>query len=336
MRAQGICGVILATSLSGCGLSYSSLPEVWDRVNDPEATLHMEKQIKNAIWCELKKGTSDVRNLIGTTRFQGSKQVSSPEDTFLPDSWGVLAQLTIQADEKSSLTPGVTFKTPIHNAPVNFAGEQIGAKGLLAALTYGPSSLSQSYSFGLGGQLSSENIHYHKYNFYYAAKDLSEPQIGSTCDPNFDLGAKSTSSPFVDGSNLGIREWLTTSVRVIDFHRSSRTAEDGEGPPLAVSGTASDSSQYDNKFIIITDGSISPSWNLVRIGTPTTPLFDAQRTRTHELILTLAPGANSFKTVRKQGRKILIPVNVGPSQLAIDAHNAALIGSAVANALRPQ
>jgi hypothetical protein len=336
MRAQGVWVAAFAATLSGCGLGPAPLPEVWDRIADPDATFHMEKLIKNAIWCELKKGVAESRGLDWSKRYYDGKQVSGNEDAAIPDSWGVLAQLTIQADEKSSFTPGVSFKTPIHNAPVNFSGETIGASALVSTVSYGPLSLGQSYSLGLGGQLSSENTHYHKYNFYYSAKDLGQPEIGSTC--NQDIGANSASSPFVDGSNLAIREWLTSAVRVIDFHRSSRTAADGEGPPEAVQGTASDSSQYDNKFLIITEGSISPSWNLVRIGTPSTPLFDANRTRTHELLLTLAPGAESFKIVKTtKGKKTTtatVLVNSGPSRAAIDAHNAALIGSAVANALR--
>jgi hypothetical protein len=217
---------------------------------------------------------------------------------------------TLQADEKSALTPGVTYKSFLPN--------------------------SQTFSTGLGSQFSSENIQYHKYNFYYSAKDLAEPMIGSTCDPDFSLGPRTTSSPFVDASNLGIREWLVDAVQVIDFHRSSRVAADGEGPPLAVAGTSSDSSQYDNKFVILTDASVTATWSLVRLSTPSTPLFDTQRTRTHELLMTLAPGSTSFQTVVDKRGRVAVRAVRGPSEAAVAAHDAALIGSAVANALRSQ
>src|SRR6266478_3476463 len=185
----------MAILLSGCGLTYSRLPEVWDQATDPNATVDMEKQVKNAIRCELKKGTMEARALEPTSRYVNGKQVSNKEDAYMPDSWGVLVQLTLQADEKSSLTPGATFKNPLLN--------------------------SQSFSWGVGGQVSSENTHYHKYNFYYTAKELAVPMIGSTCAPDFDLGPRTTSSPLVNASNLGIREWLVAAVQVIDFHRSS-------------------------------------------------------------------------------------------------------------------
>lgn len=309
MRVRSLLAAIMAVALTGCGLSYSRLPEVWDQAANPNATVDLEKQVKNAIRCELKKGTADVRALQNTVRYVNGVKVSTPEDAYMPDSWGVLIQLTLQADEKSSLTPGATYKTPLAN--------------------------SQTFSFGMGGQLSSENVHYHKYNFYYSAEELAQPMIGSTCDPNFPLGPRTSSSPLVEASNLGIREWLTAAVQVIDFHRSSRAARNGEGPPLGVTGTASDSSQYDNKFIVITDASVAATWSLVRVSTPGSPLFDTSRTRTHELLMTLAPGATSFQPAKdKSGRTVLVRVN-RPSQAAVDAHNAALIGSAVSNALRP-
>jgi hypothetical protein len=244
----------LAVVLGGCGLSNSALPEIWDRT-DPDATYHMEVQVKHAIYCELKRAAIDVRQLQAPRRLHDDKDVTSANDSYLPDPWGVLVQLTLQVDEKSALTPGVSLKTPIHNAPVNFPGETIGATGALAAVTYGPLSVAQSYSLGLNGTLSSENIRYDKYNFYYAARDLVLPITeGSSCYTNVPniLGPKSSSSPLIDASNLGLQEWLLSAVRVIDYHRSSRAAANDEGIPLGTSGSfVSDSANYDNKFIIV-------------------------------------------------------------------------------------
>ncbi len=321
-------------ALSGCGTTVSQLPEIWDR-SDPEATYDMETQVKRAIYCELKKGTDDIKRLKPIQRLDNrGRNIATDADGLLPDTWGILSQLTLQVDEKSSLTPSVAFKTPIHNAPVNFPGETIGATGALAAVTYGPLSVPQSYSLGFGGQLSSQNTRSDKYNTYYLAKQLKigYPGQGVCRDDYLRNDHKSTSSPFLDASNLGLREWLKTAVQVINFERSSRASANGEGPPLGPSGAnAPDSSTYDNKFIIISDGSITPTWNLVRIGTPTTPLFDASRTRTHELIMTLGPGAEPAKETKKGRPKI---VSTGPTLDARDAFNAALIGAAVANAIR--
>jgi hypothetical protein len=331
--AQFGCSAGLILALGGCGLTYSALPEVWDRF-DPDAIYHMEVQVKHAIYCELKRAAIDARGLPWHDRLQYGTKVSTEADIPFPDNWGVQITLTLQADEKSALTPGLSLKTPLHNAPVNFRGETIGATGLLAAITYGPASIMQSYSLGLGGTLSSQNVRYDKYNFYYTARDLTEPFTeGSSCVTGVPhiLGPKTTSSPFVDASNLGIHEWLLSAIRVIDYHRSSREATSGEGTPTG--GATSDSSNYDNKFTIVSDATVSPTWNLVRIGTPTAPLFDANRTRLHELLMTVGPG--TFK-LEKAARGKQIVRAVLPSESARESHFASQIGSAVANAIRGQ
>ena len=116
------------------------------------------------------------------------------------------------------------------------------------------------------------------------------------------------------------------------FQRSSRASETGEGPALGSSGSfTSDAITYDNKFIIVSEGSITPTWNLIRVGTGTTPLLNLNRTRTHELLITIGPGTATKTVDKKTGKRKL--VNTGPSSAAINAHLASEIGSAVANAI---
>src|SRR5262249_41901854 len=81
----------IALAQGGCGLGVAQLPEVWDR-SDPAATANMEMQIKKAIFCQLQAGASNPN---------------------LPPTWGAQVTLTLTADEKSSLTPNVSFKEPI-------------------------------------------------------------------------------------------------------------------------------------------------------------------------------------------------------------------------------
>jgi hypothetical protein len=349
MLSRLLLFMLLSIIVSSCGLTEARLPEVWD-ASKPNAVFDMEAQIKQAIYCQLIYAAHDVQGLPWLGREQNTGQdIATGEDQYLPDSWGVLVQLTIQAEEKSSATPNVTFKTPMHNVPVNFGGETIGATGALAAITYGPLSVAQSFGLGVGGQLSSDNTRSDKYNVYYSAKQLNfaaqqlnkPPTNSGPCRQGYLPGAaigsdqKSSSSPFLNADNLGIREWLQTAVQVINWERTSRVDESGEGPPIVLQagGSATDSSTYDNKFIIVTDANIAPNWNLVRIGTPATPMFDAMRTRTHELIMTIGPGANSFKTDKKTGKTVL---TVEPSGGASSAFLATQIGAAVANALRSQ
>jgi hypothetical protein len=309
----------VAIFLGGCGLGVSQLPEVWDRT-DPYATAHMEVQIKRAIFCELRRGALETRRLNSGQYSYGNTNVTSAADLPLPDSWGVQVTLTLTVDEKSNLTPSVSWKNPI--APVSIFSQNV----------------SQSYTTTVGGQLSSENIRYDKYNFYYTARDLIDGAgPGDICGspPTAILGRPSLSSPFVNASDLGISDWLPGAVFVTDFQRSSRAAATGEGAPLGSSGSfASDSITYDNKFVIISDVNAAPTWNLVRLGTGTSALLDLNRTRTHELLITIGPGSSTLQVDAKTGKKVL--VNAGPSSAAVNSHLASEIGSAVASAIRPQ
>ena len=265
--------VALAIAESGCGLSVAQLPEVWD-ASDPDATAHMEMQIKTAIFCELRKGAITARRVNSSQYYYGKENVTSADDLPFPEL-GAQVTLTLTADEKTSLTPSVSLKDPI--APKAVFGQNV----------------AQSFTMGFGGTLSSQNVQYDKFNFYYTARDLirgAGPNDICGSPPTALLGPKSASSPFVNGTNLGIEEWLPGAVAVTDFQRSSRAKKTGEGGPLGSGGSfASDSITYDNKFVIVSDGNVTPTWNLVRIGTGSSSLFDLNRTRTHELLITVGP-----------------------------------------------
>lgn len=312
--------VITATALcGGCGLGVSQIPEVWDR-SDPFATAHMELQIKRAIFCELRKGALEARQLNSNQYTYQNQSVTSPSDLPLPDAWGVQVTLTLTVDEKSNLTPSVSLKDPI--SPVSVFSQNV----------------SQSFTNTFGGILSSEDVRYDKFNFYYTAGDLinnAGPADICGSPPTELLGPPSSSSPFVNASGLGISDWLPSAIAVTDFQRSSRAAANGEGAPLGSSGSfASDSITYDNKFVIISDANIAPTWNLVRIGTGTSSLLDLNRTRTHELLITIGPGSTTSETNPKTGKKTVL--NSGPSSAALNAHLASEIGSAVAAAIGAQ
>jgi hypothetical protein len=311
----------IATTLAcsgGCGLTVSQLPEVWES-SDPYATAHMELQIKQAIFCELRKGALEARRLNSSQYIYQNRNVTSAQDVPLPDSWGAQVTLTLTVDEKSSLTPSVSIKDPIK--PATAFGQTV----------------SQSFTSAFGGILSSQDVRYDKFNFYYSVSDLvlhAGPADICGTPPTALLGPPSTSSPFINATNLGISSWLPSAIAVTDFQRSSRGAANGEGPALGSSGSfASDSITYDNKFVIISDANVAPTWNLVRFGTGTSALFELNRTRTHELLITIGPGSTQTKTDPKTGKKTV--VNAGPSSAAVNSHLASEIGSAVAAAIGP-
>jgi hypothetical protein len=309
--------VLLAISITqtGCGLHVPVVPELWDLVGDTEATKHMEVQVKQAIFCELRDAIHIARERYKYERSSGGKVISTKEDQPIPDSWGVQQTLTFTIDELSKVNPGATLIWP-YKKPLT----------------------SDSFSLGLGGQLSSDATRTDKYSTFYTVADLattySERDVCHS-PPEAVLGPPSHSSPFTVLSDLGIREWLPQATAVSAYLRSSRQNPNGEGPPLGSAGSfASDSFSYDVKFVILSDANVTPQWKLVRVSTPSSPaLFDTSRTRTHELLLTIGPGATV--TVKK-GKNQFVVMTVAPTQSASSSHLAQEIGNAVATAIRPQ
>ena len=102
-----ILSVLSGLFLTGCGLGVSQLTEVWDR--DPNATLLMEKQIKRAIFCELRTSAKETAKVDTSVNYYGGNNVTTPADEF-GDTWGAQVTITLTADEKSSLTPSVSLK----------------------------------------------------------------------------------------------------------------------------------------------------------------------------------------------------------------------------------
>ena len=324
---------MLGLALSGCGITVPQIAEIYDRL-DPNATLNMELQIKKAIFCELREAAIVARDE-GFKRGYRGRDVTTVEDTALPHTWGAQIELTFTVDESTALAPGLSLLTPMHEAPVNFAGQTIGATGFLDAVTFGPRKIAQSYSFGLGGKLSSEAKRIDKYDYYYSMKHLIDDATNDDIchDPAtpFD-GPQSHSSLFLVRSNLGIKEWLPQAVFLNNFMRSSRGSASHEGPPL---GEKSDSFSYDIKFVVVSDGNVTPTWTLVRVATTSNPLFDTARNREHEVLITIGPGRTADFTPVRNNRlpSYRVPVS-GPSPEAANAHLASQIGNAVARAVR--
>jgi hypothetical protein len=310
VRAIAIFAIALAQAQ--CGLSVPLIPEVWDLVADSEATQHMEKQIKFAIFCELRDAVHLAREQYHQYYYQGHV-VTTKEEQPVPDSWGAQLTLTFTVDQASKLNPGASLIWPLKKpAP------------------------SESFTLGAGGTLSADATRVDKYETFYTIGEIanvySENQICNV-PPQAELGPTSHSSLLVV-SDLGIREWLPAAASVSGFLRSSRKDPNGVGPALGSAGSfASDSFSYDVKFVVVTDANVTPSWKLVRVTTPTSPaLFDTSRTRTHELLITIGPSATQ---TAKNAKGLFVTRVVGPSAAASNSHLAQEIGSAVATAIRP-
>lgn len=335
-RINALLALSIAGITSGCGTHVPTHAEFWDK-SDPDATLHMEMQVKRAIYCELRQGAREAKKKILRRFFQG-KEVTTEADEFLPDTWGAQITLNFTVDETSKFAPGVSFNTPMHSGVTNFIGETIGATPLVAAMTYGPVTTAQSYAFGLGGTLSSQATRIDKHSFFYTVGDLRRDFGGKdACDESQSgaFGPKSTSSPFLVISEIGLRKWLSDAAALNDSLRSTRAALNGIGPATGSVGSFnSDSVSFEAKFIVTSSVNATPIWKLVRISANTgASFFDTSRVRTHDILVTL--GESKVEVVKIGTGKQRSIVSTGPGAAAANSHLASQIGLAVGSQIRP-
>jgi hypothetical protein len=273
----------------------------------------MEREIKKAIFCELRAGVlrvKDKQKKDGQVRyvFEIAKEArTNGKDQTL----GFQITLTLTADEKSSLTPNVSFKEPISPATVF------------------RQNVSQSFTLGAGGTLTSQNVRYDKYTFLFTGTQLfTDPE--NVC-PKGGLRPTTTSSPFVDATGLGISDWLPGAVEVFKSEPHSSKTDNKlsvlAAPDQGGGGFTPNVATYDNKFVVVSSANVAATWNLVRIGTGTSPLFDLNRTRTHELLITAS------EDVLLDSKAGFLSVQTGPSDIAKNSHFASEIGSAVSAAI---
>jgi hypothetical protein len=126
-----------------------------------------------------------------------------------------------------------------------------------------------------------------------------------------------SSSPFIIEGDLGIRDWLFGAILTdvfIPSQKDVRPSPGGSHPPrkparLAPATTGAgggngngnggstqgggvkpDTMSYEIKFVIVSNGNITPTWKLINVSANTSGnFFSAGRTRTHDLIITIGP-----------------------------------------------
>jgi hypothetical protein len=238
--------------LQCCGTYVPPINEVWEGVN---ISSDMELRIKQNIFCETVKAIRDVRREITVPSYGPS----------IPDDYGVQMQVGLTIDEGSAVSPGVTY-TNI----------------LMSAIVHG-STVPQSFSLSGGGTLSSTATRTDTSYSYYNVGKIAAPGVNVEVCENLN---RAGSSPFLR-SELGIEDFLMQAVPgAIAFH-SSEPAKGGAGKSAKL-----DVLTYEIKFVVVSNGNITPTWKLVNVtaSSGNLPLLSLGRTRTNDLILTFGPG----------------------------------------------
>lgn len=282
MAARAIIALIALLVLGGCGTTIPAISEAWDADIPPHpkllneypisATAQIEFEIKKRIFCELRYAVQDAQRI--------PFQIGATDTPYLPNDWGALVSLSLTVDESTTLSPGVTINSLLPNATKIFhPGNSVTA--------------AQSFSLGLGLNLSSKASNIDKFDSFYKigrlAQKVSDLSICNPAHPENDPFVNAgfvpaRSSPLIT-SQLGIRDWLIGalfSTRGIWSDSIKGSSISGKGQP--------DTMTKEFKFIIDTSGSVTPTWRLISVTANTAGQFlNLDRTRTHDLIITIGP-----------------------------------------------
>jgi hypothetical protein len=224
-----------------------------------------------------------------------------PQGTFL-DKWGAQITLNITTEEKSSANPTANW-TP-------------------------PSPATAVFNLGLSGTASADATRIDKVSWSMAVADVRG---------RIPCGDKRPQGVMLLQSDLKLKEWLYDAIDMQSSRYADFTQDTPDGP------FKQQVLSHEVKFDIETSAGIVPGWKLTRVAINQSGTgLSASRGRIHDLTITLGPIA-AQKTVAKDknghvkkdqnGRPIYI-TNYVFIQPASDAHQAAQIGLAVANAIR--
>jgi len=295
--------------LGGCGLHSPEISEAFDGQGEPEnpkttpktppfsATMQIEFEIRRKIYCELKKAVQHVNEYPQTLIYSNGKRHTLP---MLPNDWVALTSLSLQVDESSALSPGISYNETLRNATAVF-----GVGGTSSV------SVPQSFNLGFGAALSSTATRIDKFNPTYSIAYLMErPSRESVCENGEVFANAPQSSPFLIESELGIDKWLMGAMLTQSYLPSHPSIEGGGSDKGGGSSLGPLSVSLELKFVIISSGSITPTWKLLQVSANTSgTLLSMGRVRTHDLIITIGP----------------------PDQNTTNAYLAQTIGSAVSN-----
>jgi uncharacterized membrane protein YgcG len=327
--------LILATCvLGGCGLTIPRVSEVGDAdypgqsnpLTPPvSATAQIEFEIKKRIYCELRDAVAAANHFpITESDYLGGPQTIKYRSLF-PPGWLATIALMLQIDESAALNPGVSVTQIMPNAVQVFGVQNTVTTAQSFTLGLG-ATLSSTAT-----RIDKFNP---QYSIAFLSKPQTKDIVCNPGnDPFVRIGWKTpNSSPFLIESDLGIKEWLLGALLVNDLlpsdvappkagtplkpnkgaggggggSGSSSSGRSGGGSSSSHGGGGSNSGgggsavkadtiSYEIKFVIVSNGNITPTWKLMKFSanTGSSPLFALGRTRTHDLIITIGPNTTA-------------------------------------------
>jgi hypothetical protein len=284
MSNRGRIGFVVVFAVAVSGCGLR-VPSLQNYGNDIPAEKADENLIINQLKCEIHQG---IYSTVYDPNFYPPSSTTGKSPDWLL-TWGAKVSLVLTADEKGSFNPGLSYKNPFQKM------------GTFASVSGGLQSSAEAQR--------KETI-----AVTYAFSDLMKEALS----PN---GCSDGHGVLIH-SDLRIGEFISNKIfltRVPGTIPGEPKSIDASSKPLIMSAFSDEIT-----FILTYGGSVTPSWNFVRLSVdPTSPLLSATRTKTQYVTITLGPVAPSSPT---QAAKL--------EAEADELNNANLIGHAVATALQ--
>jgi hypothetical protein len=267
-----ICAII-----AGCGTHVPYVGEAWDREGWQEVGVkeNLAIRIRTKIFCDLV----DAANLAIGVRYVPDPVKGKPRPEIQPvlKNFGVQMQLTITIDETGAIDPSGGVTQVLQNAHV---------EGV---------AVSQSRALNSSAVFSSQAVRVDTYYSYFTIERLVNPKNKEFCRENNAIPPDNS--------------YLLSDLRIKEFlHNATYSAAFIHSSPAPTKGNAKNAKfdifSYDTKFVVITNANVNPVIKLASssVGSGSQPLLAANRSRTHDLLLTFGPDAD------------------GPITAAYDAH----------------
>lgn len=252
---------VFCLALADCGTYVPSTRE-WPNANTLKES-DMISTIIRSVGCEL---SYTVTQVIENDRRDATYRKTQQTYTDFLNNWGVEVAINLTVVEKTSVNPTVLLTPPS-----------------------GPSSIFTAAA-GLAG--SAEATRLQKTNVFFTVADLYRPQlfsVDSTKRGCRDPRGNKEGSLLVD-SDLKLSSLLEGRIGATILN-----VADSPGSSVPITGQKNVLSQTVS-FKIVTSGSITPTWKLVRASVnPSGTFFSTNRDRTHELVFTFGPLDKSVK-----------------------------------------
>jgi hypothetical protein len=257
--------VVLCVSTAGCGLRTPDM----EISSDQNATLKVVNNIMSHVEDEL--GCA-INQLIKEDKLDAESAHVPRAYPWLDKSTAQIS-LKLTVDEKSTLNAGLSYS--------DFFTNSISTIGKTIITT------PRSFAFGanIGGSSDATRIDNSDYTFSVAdafVKDKDyEPTNGRACE------ASAKYDGVLFNSQLHIRDWLESRLAQFELHPEAKQA-------------VPDTLTTDITFVVMYSGNITPTWHLVPVSYNTggSPFFNAARTRTDDVIISI--GSNKDKVTTAQ------------------------------------